>query len=139
MSLKILKNFVILLIELTLLFSLLHQFLHSFELIMLQMLDLLVQTDIIDSRAYGLSRSGAESHNFHSSARDFFSKLIHSNVRWGTNKNFANLLLDQMVHQGSRSHCLSSAWWPLNECQGGSESLLHSIHLEVIELRHSLN
>lgn len=93
---------------------------------------------------------------------NLLSKLVHRNVRWSTDQHLSVVLFDQVVHDGSRCHSLTSSrrtlkeqnnsvkihshflqrrcelmtvWqWYLNETEWSLEDRLDSIHLGVVQL-----
>ena len=99
MSLEILELLFIFFVEFTLLLFSEHELLHPCELTFLQVLDLLVQAEIVDIGADGLSRSGTKPDHLESSAVDLVRKLIYSDVGGGADEHFAHLLARQMIDE----------------------------------------
>ncbi len=68
---------------------------------------------------------------------NLFRELVNSNVAGCANEHRALTQLHQMVHDGGRRDCLSSARRSLDEAEGSLESGLDGIHLRVIQLRQA--
>ena len=73
LSLEIFEHLIVLLVELSFLFSLNHQVLHLLELVVFEMLDLLMKTYVINTRAYRLSGPSTEPYHFNPSSTNLFS------------------------------------------------------------------
>ena len=106
---------------------------------MFEVLYLLVQRDVIDIGADGLSRSCAQPNNFQASPIDLICELVYRNVRRSAYQHLPHFLLDEMVYKGGRSYCLSGSWRALNQSQRSCQSFTDGIHLEMVELWETLD